>query len=85
MRGANYYVWLVELVDCGGEVVTPECGHVYENDCDMECNGCGFWRETKYVYDDDFDADCNACGVAKNLGDANGNEVVPKKTIILSV
>ena len=36
--------------------------HTYNNDCDKDCNVCGFARDTSHEYDDLYDKYCNSCG-----------------------
>ncbi len=43
-------------------------GHVYDNDCDADCNVCGNVREVAdHVYDNACDADCNVCGDTRKV------------------
>ncbi len=63
-----------DVIDCeAGSVVVAikyACEHVYDNDCDAECNLCGENREVAdHVYDNDCDADCNVCGATREVGD----------------
>ena len=47
----------------------PALEHVYDNDCDIDCNRCEEERWVgDHVYDDGCDEDCNSCGyVRKNV------------------
>ena len=41
--------------------------HVYDNDCDPDCNICGAIRDEVYhEYDTDCDPDCNVCGAIRD-------------------
>ena len=55
----------------GFTMITPmTLQHVYDNDCDKECNVCYMMRAVKgHVYDHDCDADCNSCGQIRTVGD----------------
>lgn len=45
------------------------CDHVYDNDCDTDCNLCGDIRTAaNHVYDNDCDTDCNLCGEKREVG-----------------
>ena len=50
---------------------TPATGdHVYDNDCDRDCNTCGFTREVgDHFYDTACDADCVFCGYVREVPD----------------
>ena len=40
--------------------------HVYDNDCDADCNVCGATRTVgDHVYDNACDTDCNVCGATR--------------------
>ncbi len=41
--------------------------HVYDNDCDEDCNVCGEKRSVQHVYDNDCDEDCNICGKRRTV------------------
>lgn len=44
--------------------------HIYDHDCDVDCNRCGETRTTEgHVYDYDCDADCNICGETHEIGE----------------
>jgi len=49
---------------CG---ITDEAApHVYDNNCDADCNVCGAERTpAEHVYENDCDADCNVCGAER--------------------
>lgn len=55
-----------DMVTPSGEAKkgTPssDCDHTYTNDCDSECNLCGYIRVAIHVYSNDCDTECNACG-----------------------
>ena len=55
----------------GFTMITPITGsHVYDNDCDNECNVCQTVRWVAgHVYDNDCDADCNVCGAYRTVSD----------------
>ena len=45
-------------------------GHVYDNDCDPDCNKCGEERkDLGHVYDGICDPDCNECGAVRDVPD----------------
>ena len=45
-------------------------GHVYDNDCDPDCNKCGEERkDLSHVYDGICDPDCNECGAVRDVPD----------------
>ncbi len=46
------------------DVPPVECDHVYDNNCDPDCNLCGEIRNdmSNHVYDNACDVDCNECG-----------------------
>ena len=47
------------------EIINVEylsCDHIYDSDCDINCNVCGEVRETVHTYDSDCDENCNKCG-----------------------
>ncbi|MBO5933533.1 MAG: leucine-rich repeat protein [Bacteroidaceae bacterium] len=47
-----------------GMTITTQ--HVYDNDCDTTCNGCGYVRTvTDHVYDNSCDLDCNICSTIR--------------------
>lgn len=47
-------------------VVDETCDHVYDHNCDEDCNLCGEWREVAgHVYDTVCDAYCNECGAQR--------------------
>lgn len=49
---------------------SPACTHVYDDDCDADCNVCGEERTpSDHVYDNDCDADCNVCGEERTPSD----------------
>lgn len=54
--------------------------HVYDNDCDKDCNECGHMREVPdHIYDNELDEDCNICGyerIVYIIGDINGDKSV---------
>lgn len=39
--------------------------HLYENDCDKECDACREMRKPPHVYETDCDTVCNACGARR--------------------
>lgn len=40
--------------------------HIYDNDCDTTCNGCGYVRTVpSHVYDNACDTDCNVCSAIR--------------------
>ena len=50
------------------KVVGPN--HVYNNNCDVDCNECGAIRTVPdHVYTDVCDADCNECGLTRTVPD----------------
>ena len=56
----------------GGSEEPEVCEHVYDNDCDAECNNCGATRTpADHVYDNACDADCNECGATRTPADHN--------------
>ncbi len=69
-------------VSCGDtytEAIPATGEHLYDNDCDAECNTCGAVRVAPHVYDNDDDIDCNACGAARPAhlpGDITGDGAV---------
>ena len=45
---------------------TSALGHVFDNDCDTDCNTCGYVRITgNHVYDNSCDANCNVCSTLR--------------------
>ena len=48
----------------GAEFVDIEAGHThaFTNECDAECNVCGFIRPVSHFYTSACDKDCNVCG-----------------------
>ena len=58
---------------CGDSftMITPmTLQHVYDHDCDSECNVCSATRWVEgHVYDNDCDAACNTCGSVREVGD----------------
>lgn len=54
--------------------------HTYDDNCDVDCNGCGAGRTpADHVYDHEFDVDCNECGAVREMAetpvDFGGNSV----------
>ncbi len=49
------------------EEIKEHTAHVYDNDCDVDCNVCGADRTAfAHVYDSDVcDVDCNVCGAVR--------------------
>ncbi len=41
--------------------------HVFDNDCDAECNKCGNTRATEHKYDNACDTTCNKCGETREV------------------
>ena len=58
-----------DMVTPSGEAKkgTPsnDCDHAYTNDCDSECNLCGYIRVAIHVYSNDCDTECNSCGYVR--------------------
>ena len=58
-----------DMVTPSGEAKkgTPsnDCDHTYTNDCDSECNLCGYIRVAIHVYSNDCDTECNSCGYVR--------------------
>ena len=53
---------LTLLAACG------EHRHVYDNDCDTQCNECEETRTIRHVYTDDTDLFCNGCEEYRLVG-----------------
>lgn len=74
----GYYHWH-KCANC--EVTKDSARHIYDNNCDAECNECGYDRTVyAHVYDNACDANCNECGEERiaphiwdNACDANCN------------
>lgn len=49
----------------GGISVVDTVPHVYDHDCDADCNACGATRTIEHTYDNWCDADCNVCGATR--------------------
>lgn len=56
---------------CGRKKVEtiPKLAHIYDNDCDIDCNRCGTLRRTKHQYEKQWESDekehwytCTICG-----------------------
>ena len=64
-------VSLTLICSCGEDPdASVECSnHVFDNECDPDCNvdGCTYQREVAHVYDNDCDAECNTegCGMTR--------------------
>lgn len=58
-----------------GEIRTREVpgSHIYDNDCDDQCNVCKKTRTVKHTYDNECDADCNSCGKARSVKHTYGS------------
>ena len=73
--GAKIHV----CVSCGytfTDIIPATGEHVYDDDCDADCNVCGMMRLAPHVYDNDDDAECNVCGAVRPThlpGDINGD------------
>lgn len=48
--------------------LTIACGHVYDNDCDTDCNECDEVRRVdEHVYDNACDESCNVCDATREV------------------
>lgn len=54
------YAW--PILQKGYVPVASDEQHVYDNNCDAECNFCGIIREVPHDYANVCDRDCNLCG-----------------------
>ena len=67
--GCGYDGWICYTCSvCGDwyDVDLPGTDHVYDNDCDEDCNNCGEERWIEgHVYDNDCDEICNSCGLVR--------------------
>lgn len=43
--------------------------HTYDDNCDVDCNGCGDLRVAPHTYDNACDAACNGCGAGRTPAD----------------
>ena len=76
VEGTSYTIWQrwaetdlykVNSSIAGLKVVAE---HTYDNDCDPDCNVCGFTRtELTHTYKNDCDPDCNICGFVRSVPD----------------
>lgn len=69
------------------QYVNP-CKHIYDNDCDADCNECGEKRTVTHKYDNGCDTDCNVCGATRttthkydNACDVDCNNCGEKRTV----
>ena len=51
-----------------GKVTVLECQHVYDGDCDADCNECGATREAPHKWENACDAECE-CGETRTPAD----------------
>lgn len=51
--------------------------HIYDYDCDADCNVCGEERSNTHVYDDFNDPDCNICGAQRGVNYIYPNVDIP--------
>ena len=83
-----------QLTECDREKIVIESGndavvnavwqygccetHIYDNDCDTNCNICGAIQKKYHMYNDDNDAECNTCGQIRYYEYVveNGNAII---------
>ena len=54
--------------DASSSDSSSACTHIFDNDCDADCNECGETRTpSEHVYDGEGDKDCNVCGDTREL------------------
>jgi len=64
--------WHACTDDCKDAQLDKEA-HVFTNECDADCNVCGYARTpAAHVYHNDCDTDCNVCGVSRTVSHAYG-------------
>lgn len=50
-----------------------ESAHVYDNNCDTDCNICGYIRTAPHVFDDECDTTCNDCSYVREIEHTYGD------------
>ena len=67
-NGVNHWQ---TCVNCGGSVMQV---HIYANDCDKNCDVCGYTRSVAgHKYDNDCDTTCNNCGKQRTINHTYDN------------
>ena len=66
--------------ECGEYINTVEREintnwHEYDNDCDADCNLCGYEREVPHAFDNACDTDCNVCGADREITHTFGDYI----------
>ena len=59
--------------------------HVYNNECDANCNNCGHERKVSHIYDNKDDLICNCCGHERppyTPGDLDDNDDVTDRDAV---
>ena len=75
--------WKECINDCG-EYAVEKTAHVYDNDCDKDCNICGYTRDTKHTPEINWNIDADGhwknCSVCGEITDAKTAHVYDNDT-----
>ena len=61
----DLYCTLCGYMSNNPEILLCRGSHLYDNDCDVECNDCGHIRIVSHIYSYACDVECDICGLVR--------------------